>query len=216
MGMEAESLLILTSTRLALWMTRKIPERKHLLQATATAIQAISLFKQIGDKFGEAVATQDLVVALMFQRRTTEAKTHGEVALATFRALGDWNGEAVTLLVLAQTYLLAGEKVTAEEFVNMACTLFAENGNQSESNSCSQMLGRMQAYAAVVDESGAGRAAPPVDALVWTLMAGDIHMPNAVFDQLESKRVLRVTRRHGQTELWSTQSEGRCATSWVC
>jgi DNA-binding SARP family transcriptional activator/tetratricopeptide (TPR) repeat protein len=95
-------------------------------QALELAAQALSLWRELGDRQGEAAALCMIALVTLDRGELISAAAHFEAALATFEAIGDQRGQANALDNLGQLNELQGDLELAEARQSKAVRLLRE------------------------------------------------------------------------------------------
>ncbi|MGI5522230.1 ATP-binding protein [Micromonospora sp. CA-259024] len=93
-------------------------------------VEALTLFEQVGDLVGQAIAQRTLAFGHAQQGRLDLALRHAELALGLYQAAGDASGEGLALNLVASCRMLLGEHVSALPIVEQAITILDKAGNQ--------------------------------------------------------------------------------------
>jgi tetratricopeptide (TPR) repeat protein/transcriptional regulator with XRE-family HTH domain len=91
---------------------------------------SLSLYRQLGNRHGEAKIRQHLGVLADHQGRYADALAHAQQALRLYQAAGDKAGEAGALNNVGWSYGLLGDYQQARVFCRQALALCAETGNR--------------------------------------------------------------------------------------
>jgi tetratricopeptide (TPR) repeat protein len=110
-------------------------------RATAHFEQALGLFRDLGDRGGEAWTLFDLGFACQEQGRFHVALAHLEQGLALFRGLGDRRGEAWTLECLGLVHRKQGRLQQSLTSLERGLALFREVGDRRGEAYCLVNLG---------------------------------------------------------------------------
>jgi predicted ATPase len=98
-------------------------------EAMTLCAQALQIYRELGDREGEAHAAEHLGRCLAQLGRTAEARTHFESAAATFRAIGERAGLAHLLIDLGHFEMEHGRIAKAQAALSEAERLNGELGN---------------------------------------------------------------------------------------
>ena len=105
--------------------------------------QALAIFRETGDRDGEAGSLTGLADCYAILGQTSAAIEHYQQALAISRETGDRDGEAASLGGLADGYATLGQTSAAIELYQQALAIFRETGNRGgEAASLGRLAGR--------------------------------------------------------------------------
>jgi tetratricopeptide (TPR) repeat protein len=129
-------------------------------QAHAYLMTALDLYRELGDRIGEARTHQHLSIICEELQRLPDARDHCEQALMLLQQAGHRPGEAQALNALGWMHILLGEPQQGRALCRQALTLCRELGERfSESHTldslgyAEHLLGRHQAAAACYDQA---------------------------------------------------------------
>jgi len=97
-------------------------------QAHARLTECLDLYRQLGDRSGEARVYQALGRVAGLQGRYADALRHGEQALDVFRATTDLAGQAAALNSIGWYHILLGDAQQARGFCRQAIALCRQAG----------------------------------------------------------------------------------------
>jgi tetratricopeptide (TPR) repeat protein len=97
--------------------------------AAASLVQALALYRELGDRLGEADALLGLGIAQLPAGDYAAADAYLVQALALYRELGDRLGEADARLGLGMTHLPAGDYAAADRYLAQALEQYRSLGH---------------------------------------------------------------------------------------
>ena len=92
--------------------------------------RALNIYREIGDRLGEANTLQAIGYVLQFLKRSTEALERYEAALAFYREIGDHLGEANTLKAIGDVLQFLDRRTEALERYEAAMAIYREIGSR--------------------------------------------------------------------------------------
>ncbi|MBE9042501.1 tetratricopeptide repeat protein, partial [Oscillatoriales cyanobacterium LEGE 11467] len=104
--------------------------------------QALEIYREIGDRVGEAASLNHMGVAIEYQGQYQQAITLYQQALEIVREIDDRSGESTSLNNLGFAYYALGEYLQASEFHQQALAIAQEVGNRQEEAFAWSGLGR--------------------------------------------------------------------------
>ena len=110
-------------------------ESYRMTGATKAAVehyqQALAIFRETGNRDGEAASLVGLAGSYATLGQTTAAIEHHQQALAIYRETGNRDGEASSLSGLGGSYATLGQTTAAIEHHQQALATFRETGNRT-------------------------------------------------------------------------------------
>jgi DNA-binding SARP family transcriptional activator/tetratricopeptide (TPR) repeat protein len=115
-------------------VTHRLAAVCHMLadyqQADAHLMAALALYRQVGDRIGEARTHQALNVICEQQDRVGEALRHNEQALILFQAAGHQTGQAQVLNAMGWNHTRLGHPERGQMYCHQALTLCQQLGER--------------------------------------------------------------------------------------
>ncbi len=106
------------------WMQGDMASARALLE------ESLAIQREIGNKYGIAIALNNLGLVASDQGDTASARVLFEESLATMRELGDKSGISLPLAGLAGVALKQGDTVAAQAFIEESLAIERELGNK--------------------------------------------------------------------------------------
>mmetsp|Transcript_83615 Transcript_83615/g.249463 ORF Transcript_83615/g.249463 Transcript_83615/m.249463 type:complete len:826 (-) Transcript_83615:117-2594(-) len=126
--MEASACLILSDIQ-SKKAEFELDERQGFQAAYDAAKEAQALYKDLGDKKGEAKALHSLAIACGNLSKVQDSLQHAKKALAIFEDLDDKKSQGCTLCVIAQSFLMKDSPSEAMPEAKKALEIFQEMEN---------------------------------------------------------------------------------------
>jgi tetratricopeptide (TPR) repeat protein len=110
-------------------------------QALENYQQAIGLYREVGERLGEAITLYGIGDVLQFKNRRDEALEHYQQAIGLYREVGDRLGEANTLQAIGDMLQFKNRRDEALENYQQAIGLFREVGDRGGEANSLQAIG---------------------------------------------------------------------------
>jgi len=145
LAQEAESTQVLATVRLAIAVEdAKDKDEADTMSATEASRDALALFRKLGNKRGEAVATHKLAQVRYYSGASDMAKLAAEEAQEMFKELGDVSGEAGAVLLIAHVMHKDEQFEGARRAASKALTLYQNMNDNEGVNSCTDFLEKIK------------------------------------------------------------------------
>ncbi|RMF68759.1 MAG: tetratricopeptide repeat protein [Cyanobacteria bacterium J069] len=118
--------------------------RYNVPEALANYEQAIALYREVGDRLGEANTLQAIGDVLQFLKRSTDALANYEQAMGIYREVGARLGEANTLQAIGDVLQFLDRRTDALANYEQAIGIYREVGDRLGEANVLQEFGKLQ------------------------------------------------------------------------